>query len=316
MEPAGLLGDLAIFTRVVMARSVSAAALQLGAAKSSVSSRIAALERLVGARLLIRSRHGVQPTPAGERLAAAGRNLIADAEALLTEIRAGEDQITGTLRVTCAVGVADILLVPMLASFLRQHPALSVDVVATDLILDPRREGIDVSFRFGWLRRPEQGFVARRIGTYEGALVASPAYLATAGGEPTTPAALAQHTWIGSPAFGGMRQPLTLWDASGRRHKTVMTCRIRTTAPTQQREWVLSGLGITRLPRFFIADDLAKGALVRVLSDHRFEGPSLFAVYAREHAHSARVRALLTHIQRIGAEEKMARAAESLEATR
>jgi DNA-binding transcriptional LysR family regulator len=298
MEPAGLLGDLAIFTRVVTARSVSAAALQLGAAKSSVSSRIAALERLVGARLLIRSRHGVKPTPAGERLTAAGQSLIADAETLLAEIRAGEDRITGTLRVTCAVGVADTLLVPMLASFLAQHPALSVDVVATDLILDPRREGIDVSFRFGWLRRPEHGFVARRIGTYEGALVASPAYLAAAGGAPESPAALALHAWIGSPAFGGMRQPLTLWDASGRRHDTMMTCRIRTTAPTQQREWVLSGLGITRLPHFLVAADLATGALVRVLPDHRYEGPSLFAVYPREHARSARVRALLTHIQK------------------
>ncbi|HYF08714.1 MAG TPA: LysR family transcriptional regulator [Acetobacteraceae bacterium] len=297
MTSSGLLGDLAVFVRVVTAGSVTAAAVQLGAAKSSVSARLAALEHAVGARLLTRSRQGVRPTPAGERLAAAGAALIADTEALLADIRAGEGRISGTLRVTCAVGVADALLVPMLAGFLAEHPALSIDVVATDLIMDPRREGIDVAFRFGWLRRPEHGFVARRIGTYEGALVASPAYLRATGGVPDSPLALAGLHWIGSPAFGGMRQSLTLWDAAGRRHEVTMTCRIRTTAPTQQREWALAGLGVTRLPRFLVAEDLAAGRLTHVLPDHRYEGPSLFAVYPRENARAARVRALLAHVQ-------------------
>jgi DNA-binding transcriptional LysR family regulator len=98
-------------------------------------------------------------------------------------------------------------------------------------------------------------------------------------------------------AFGGMRQPLTLRDCVGRRHDLIMTCRIRTTAPTQQREWALAGLGITRLPRFLVADDLASGRLVHVLPDHRYDGPSLFAVYARENAGAARLRALLAHVQ-------------------
>lgn len=296
MERSGLLGDLAVFARVVTAGSISTAAAQLGAAKSSVSVRIAALETQVGAKLLTRSRDGVRPTPAGERLVAAGRGLVAEAEALLADIRAGEHRLAGTLRITCIVGVADTVLVPLLAGFLARHPALSVDVLATDLIVDQRREGVDVAFRFGWIRRAEAGYVARRIGTYEGALVASPAYL-DAAGLPRDAAALEAHAWIGSPAFGGMRQSLMLQDGRGQRHDLTMTCRIRTTAPTQQREWALAGFGITRLPRFLVEADLAAGRLVHVLPDHRYEGPSLFAVYARENARAPRLRALLTHIQ-------------------
>lgn len=301
MESSGLLGDLAVFARVVTAGSVSAAAAQLGASKSTVSARIAALEEQVGARLLIRSRQGVRPTTAGERLVAAARGLMVEVETMLADIRAGEGSIAGTLRITCTVGVADAVLVPLLAGFMARHPALSLDVVATDLILDQRREGVEVAFRFGWLRRPEQGFIARRIATYEGALCASPAYLASAGGAPETPAALARHAWIGSPAFGGMRQPLVLRDGAGQRHDVTMTCRVRTTAPTQQREWALAGLGITRLPQFLVAGDLEAGRLVRILPAYRYDGPSLYAVYAREHARSARVRALLTHIQEAAA---------------
>ncbi len=265
-------------------------------AKSSVSARITALEREVGTPLLFRSRSGVRPTSAGERLSAGGLGLVAEAEALLAGIRAGAQALSGTLRITCVVGVADAILVPLLAGFIARHPALSVDMLATDLIVDPRREGVDVAFRFGWLRRPEQGFIARRIGTYDGALVASPAYLAAAG-TPRRPAELERHAWIGSPAFGGMRQRLRLQDAGGRRHDLTMTCRIRTTAPTQQREWALAGLGITRLPRFLVEGDLAAKRLEQVLPGHRYEGPSLFAVYARENARSPRLRALLAHVQ-------------------
>lgn len=297
MERSGLLGDLAIFARILSAGGISAAAAQLGMAKSSLSARMAALEEQVGVPLLLRSRGGVRPTQAGERLALAGRGLMAQAEAALAEVRGGEDRLAGTLRITCVVGVADVILVPLLAGFLEQHAGLSVDVLATDVIVDPRREGVDVAFRFGWLRRPEQGFIARRIGTYEGALVAAPDYIAAAGGPPDDAEELPKHAWIGSPAFGGMRQALRLLGPDGRRHDLQMTCRIRTTAPTQQREWALSGLGITRLPRFLVSEDLAAGRLVQVLSDHRYEGPSLFAVYAREAAGSARVKALLAHLR-------------------
>jgi DNA-binding transcriptional LysR family regulator len=225
MESSGLLGDLAVYARVVTAGSISAAAAQLGASKSTVSARVASLEEQVGARLLVRSRLGVRPTLAGERLATAARGLMAEVETMLADIRAGEGAVAGTLRITCTVGVADAVLVPLLAGFMARHPALSLDVVATDLILDQRREGVDVAFRFGWIRRPEQGFVARRIATYEGALCASPSYLISAGGPPETPPALARHAWIGSPAFGGIRQALVLHDAAGRRHEAMMTCR-------------------------------------------------------------------------------------------
>lgn len=193
--------------------------------------------------------------------------------------------------------MADVILVPLLAGFLKQHAGLSVDVLATDVIVEPRREGGDIAFRFGWLRRPEQGFIARRIVTYEGALVAAPDYIAAAGRPPDDAAELPKHAWIGSPEFGGLRQALRLLGPDGRRHDLQMTCRIRTTAPTQQREWALAGLGITRLPRFLVSEDLAAGRLVQVLPDHRYEGPSLFALYAREAAGSARVKALLAHLR-------------------
>lgn len=170
--------------------------------------------------------------------------------------------------------MADTVLAPLLAGFLAAHPALRLDVAATDRIVDPRQEGIDVAFRFGWLRGAELGLVARRIGALEGVLCAAPAHLAAAGGAPHSPGDLGRHAWIGYAGFGGERQILALWEETGRRQEVALTCRVRTSSAFQVRDWVLAGLGVTRLPRMLIADALSRGDLVRVLPGCRFEGPS------------------------------------------
>lgn len=292
-----LLGDLALLDRVVSAGGISAAAAALGAAKSSVSTRISALEAELGVRLLVRSRSGARPTPAGERLLDAGRRLRGEAEAAIAAARGGEDALAGTLRLSCPVGMADAVLVPLLAGFLAAHPALRLDVAATDRIVDPRQEGIDVAFRFGWLRGAELGLVARRIGAYEGVLCAAPGYLDAAGGAPRSLPELGRHAWIGYAGFGGERQALALWDEAGRRHEVALACRVRTSSAFQVRDWALAGIGITRLPLMLVADALAEGRLMRVLPRWRFEGPSLHAVYPRDRLRPARVRALLAHLQ-------------------
>jgi DNA-binding transcriptional LysR family regulator len=290
-------GDLALLERVVTAGGISAAAAALGTAKSSVSARIGALEAQVGLRLLVRSSRGTRPTPAGERLLEAGRRLHAEVQAALAAARGDEAALAGTLRISCPVGMADSVLVPLLASFLAEHPALRLDIAATDRIVDPRQEGVDVAFRFGWLRGAELGLVARRIGTFEGVLCAAPAYLATVSGTLRNVEDLGRHAWIGYAGFGGERQTLLLTDESGRRHQVALTCRVRTSSAIQVRDWVLAALGVTRLPLMLIEPQLAAGQLVRVLSQCRFDGPSLYAVYSRDRLRPARVQALLGHLQ-------------------
>ncbi len=292
-----LLGDIALFDRVVAVGGISAAASALGLAKSSVSTRITALEAALGIRLLVRARSGTRPTPAGERLLEAGHRLRAEAEATLAAALGNEGVLAGTLRISCPVGMADAVLVPLLAAFLAAHPDLRLDVAATDRIVDPRAEGIDVAFRFGWLRGAELGLVARRIGSFEGVLCATPGHLAAAGGSPRRAEDLGRHAWIGYAGFGGERQTLALTDEGGKRHQIALTCRVRTSSAIQVLDWVLAGLGVTRLPLMLVQDHLAAGTLVRVLPRCRFDGPSLFAVYPRDRLRPARVRALLALIQ-------------------
>src|ERR1700693_3994471 len=98
------LNDIVVFARVVEAGSFTAAARLLGMPKTTVSRRIAALEREVGVRLVQRTTRSLNMTDAGrlyyEQSSQALRT-IEDANLLLAEARA---EPSGTIRISAPVG--------------------------------------------------------------------------------------------------------------------------------------------------------------------------------------------------------------------
>ncbi len=298
MREVGLLGHIRVLEAVARTSSVTAAADYLGMAKSSVSARLRELEKLVGAKLLSRSRRGMRTTQAGEMLLSSGQRLLREAEAAIAQIRGRENALEGLVRIACPTGIADSILVPMLAEFLRAHPKLDLSVLASDEIIDPTVSGVDVAFRFGWLQRAEEHLIVYRIGAYRGYLCCSPGYIEASANNLGSPRELLAHRWIGFSGFGSGAQALRLRHASGGREEVVLTPHILTTSATQCKQWALAGAGITRLPALMIAAELASGALVQVLPDYGFENPALFAVYPRDRHRPARVRALLEHLRR------------------
>lgn len=287
---------MALFLRVVRSGSVTAAAEQLGLAKSTVSSQLAALERGVGVPLLTRTRQGVRPTEAGRRMLRHAERLLGEAQAALDDVRADADVSTGTLRVSTPSGMVDVLLVPLLGEFLHRHPGVRLDVLATDTCLDLRQAEIDVAFRFG--RPPEGDVVARPLRAFEDVLCAAPAYLARAG-TPGSVDELADHRWVGFAGFGPMRQTLRLVDAAQRMRSVEIACRVRTSHGPSVKGWTLAGLGLCRMPRFLVDAELASGSLVRVLPGLRLDEPTLHAIHLPEHGRRAVVRALLDHLRQV-----------------
>jgi DNA-binding transcriptional LysR family regulator len=290
-----ILADLQLLARVAEAGGMSAAASILGASKSSISTRISRLETSVGVRLLTRSRLGTKTTGAGQKLLQMTQRVQGDVEEALASVRADEREAVGNLKLSCPAGIADPLIVPLLADFLRKHPAVTLDIRATDDIIDPRQGGIDLAFRFGWLHGAESGLVARRIGTHRGIICVSPNHLS--GIPPVTqPAHLLKLKWIGYSEFGGMTQRLKIRDPNGRTHSLELTANVRTSSALQVKSWAIEGLGATRLPEFLIRDDIASGRLVSVLPQYTFAEPSLFLLYARDRYRPMRLRVLISHL--------------------
>ncbi|CAB3770717.1 LysR family transcriptional regulator [Burkholderia sp. MSh2] len=255
---------LALFVDVVDQQSFSAAARRLGVAASSVTRRIDRLETQLGIRLLHRTTHALRPTEAGQLLYGRATRMLAELRGLQEDLHSQHDEPSGLLRVDCPAPFGRRHLMAALAAFMQRHPALQVDLLLTDSMVDLQgaRLGadVDLAVRIGPLE--DTRFVATVLAPQRRVLCASAAYLARRG-EPESPDALAGHdclAWHGAPPPGA-------WRFGERRHVPVQP-RFRSNHSEALLEAAIGGLGLAHLPTWLAGDALRDGRLRAVLPQY------------------------------------------------
>lgn len=101
------------FVRVVEAGSFSAVALQAGAAQSAIAKQVAALEAVLGARLLNRTTRSLSLTEEGQRCFEQAQRLVAEVAEAESVVRSASRQLSGRLHVAAAVGFGRMTLMPI-----------------------------------------------------------------------------------------------------------------------------------------------------------------------------------------------------------
>src|SRR5258708_34380313 len=127
--PRGTLNDLDAFMVVARDRSFTKAAAKLGVSQSALSHTIRALEARLGVRLLTRTTRSVSSTQAGERLLQTIGPRFDEIDGELAALSDFREKPAGTIRLTAADYAADAILWPNLATFLRQYPDITVEIV-------------------------------------------------------------------------------------------------------------------------------------------------------------------------------------------
>src|SRR5712672_4259812 len=123
------INDLRAFIAVARERSFTRAAAQLGVSQSALSHTVRGLEERLGVRLLTRTTRSVAPTEAGERLL---RNLgprFDEIEAELEAVRELRTKPAGTIRITATGFAIDTVLLPKVASLLREFSDIRVEMI-------------------------------------------------------------------------------------------------------------------------------------------------------------------------------------------
>jgi DNA-binding transcriptional LysR family regulator len=184
------LEEWRVFAAVAGLRSFSKAAKRLGKSPQSVTRAVAALEERIGTRLLNRTTRSVSLTNDGEHYLERSRRALGEFEALEAPLEA---ELRGTLSITAPVLYGQLLVVPIVASFLDHHPRVDARLVLLDRVVSLVDEAIDVGVRIGQL--PDSSLIARHVGDVRNVLVASPKYLERAG-TPRSPDSLAKHACI------------------------------------------------------------------------------------------------------------------------
>ncbi len=282
------LGHMAVFVRVVEARSFSAAARALGTTTSAVSKRVARLEERLGVRLLARTTRRVSLTEPGASLYERASRILRDIESAEVEVSRYSAEPRGTLRVSAPTALAEARVVPHLGRLLDRHPAVSVELSVSDRFVDLVAERYDVALRVGAVEA--EGLVVRRLGEEPAVVVASPDYLARRG-TPGEPDDLMQHDCLRYT----LASPRAEWRFTVRRRERVIPVagRFASDHGGAIRIAALAGLGLAWMPRFLVEDDLRGGRLVHVLARWETRTYPLQAVLPPGRQHPPKVRAFV-----------------------
>jgi DNA-binding transcriptional LysR family regulator len=291
------LNAVAVLARVVELSGFRGAATALGLPRSTVSLKVAELERQLGVRLLDRTTRVVRPTDACRRYLETARpalDALSDASRRLADL---EVEPTGVLRITAPPEAGYFLFGRVIATYLARHPKVRVDAVLTARRVDLVDEGFDLALRAGELA--DSSLVAHTIGPPASlALCASPAYLKRRSA-PRHPSDLAEHDCL----VMSDRQEPTRWEFRDKRRRVHVDVvpRVSINSFVVLRDLVVQGHGIAWLPPFLGAPLLASGALRELLVSFRPPPRAYHALYPRSRSLSSKVRAFVDVLAKEGA---------------
>jgi DNA-binding transcriptional LysR family regulator len=276
-----------IFVRTAECGSLAAAARQLNISPPAVTRTVAALEELIGTRLLARTTRSVKLTEAGARYLEDCRRILADIEEAEAAAAGSYATPAGTLTVTAPVQFGRIYVLPVITEYMSRHPAVVVRTLFVDRMLNMIEESADVGVRIGHLA--DSGQAAIRVGMVRRILCAAPEYLSRHEA-PRTPRDLRDHQVIGSAGLGASPE----W-RFGREGKTTVTLRPRLICNTIDAALAaaIDGQGIARLLSYQVAPAVAEGRLRIMLAEHEAAPVPIHVVNPEGRRASAKVRAFI-----------------------
>lgn len=280
-----LWSGLAVFAEIVEAGSFAKAAVRLGLSASALSHAMRALETKLDVRLLDRTTRSLAPTQAGEDLLLRLRPAMAAVEEGLSALDVSRDRPRGRIRVNAHRPAAVHIVLPRLASFTRDCPEVSVELVVNDGLVDIVAERFDCGVRHE--EELQRDMISIRISDAVPLIfVASPGYIAEHG-QPEKPEDLAQHRCINyRHTSSGMVHSWAFVREGATFERTVPSTFV-TNDVDVMRDAALAGVGVSCLIAEQAAAHIASGALVEVLPGWAPQLPPNYLYYPSRRQPSA-----------------------------
>lgn len=290
------LRTMRLFVRVVERGSFSGAAVDFGLSHGMASAAIKALEVRLGVELIRRTTRRMALTEAGEEYLDRARRILSEVDALDEAFAEGRGKVTGSLTLQVPAAFARLVLSPSLGDFLDRHPALTLRVISRDRLPDMIAEPIDLFVYTGPL--PDSSLSLRSLGRFPILTVASPNYIARHGA-PQTIEEIDRHRQIDilSATTGRVLDWRFLRD--GRHVPRPGGAGLSFESSESAIAACMGGAGVLQNISYALADPIASGRLVPVLTDHIDPGPDLSLLTRRLPRPPARLRAMVAHLEQV-----------------
>jgi LysR family transcriptional regulator, regulator for bpeEF and oprC len=272
------LNALRDFAAVARAGSFTAAAGMLSLPKTTLSTRIAALEAAAGLRLFDRTTRSLRLTDDGADLLAHATVILAEAEAAAEGLADRTAAVAGRLRLSAPVLLGETLVAPALAMLCAVHPGLLVEVELSDRRVDLVTEGFDLALRVGEMT--DSTLVTRRIAVTRQRLVGPGA------------GALSHPDQIDPARALPFRGAPWTFHREGRQVTVVPAARLRLESLAMQAAAVRAGPWLALLPDLLVGPAIAAG-LEEGLPDWTAAPISVHAVFPARRLMPPRLRAVI-----------------------
>lgn len=167
--------DVRVFAAVARAASLLRGAREAGLDRSTASRRISTLERAVGARLFLRTREGLRLSAVGERLLQQAERMAAAAREFERTVTDDVEEVRGRVKLATTEALAATLVRRGLLELHTRHPALELELLGSNAVVDLTRGEADIALRVSKIDQPS--LRVRRIMRVPFAAFASDAYL-------------------------------------------------------------------------------------------------------------------------------------------
>ncbi|PLP99111.1 LysR substrate-binding domain-containing protein [Cupriavidus pauculus] len=291
------LNDLYYFVKVVDHGGFTQAGLALGAPKSKLSRRIAALEARYGVRLLQRSTRHFSVTETGREFYERCIGVLVEAEAAREVMERERSEPQGIVRMACPTTLLEYRVAGLVAQFMLAYPKVQVHLEATNRRVDVIGERLDLALRVRFPPLENSDLVMRVLSESHQRLVACPALMAgrTLPRNPAELAGLPSLDW-GPPRSHAWQLIGPAGQSAEVRHQP----RYVTDDMSALRKAAQTGVGIVQLPCMVVEDDLRDGTLIDVLPGWAPKGGIIHAVFPSRRGLMPNVRLLIdyfaTHI--------------------
>jgi len=283
--------DLFWLVAVVDAGTLSAAAERHGVSGAAVSKRLRLLEQRLSVRLLERNARRLRTTEAGEMYYRRGKRLLEAFAELEENVSSTNELLRGTIRINSPHSFALLRLADPVATFMREHPEVNVQIHLDDSYIDINDSDYDIVIRIGKLE--DSSVVSRRVASTSILCCASPEYLATYG-EPLKPEELSDRDCLIYNQFYSWG-----FSKSGERQEVAMNGSVQSDNGQFLSLLAERGHGVILQPYFIVQSALERGSLTRILSDYHIDEVGVYALYPSRQYLPQKIKRFVSHLKNV-----------------
>lgn len=267
----------------------------LGISPSAISQAIRQLEKRLGVTLLSRTTRSTRLTEAGERFLQEAGPALDQILAAMDNVGTFAEKPSGTLRLNLPRIVYPNILEPMIISFTKKYPDITVELYFEDELSDIVSGGFDAGIRLTELTAKDM--VAFKIfGPIKHVVVGSPKYLKKMG-RPKHPKDLLAHNCI-TFRFG-KTSIYDRWEFEhkGKESQVQVKGSIISNDSIAMLNAALNDVGLVYYIEEMIEDKIRSGKLEIVLEQYSCKGDGFYLYFPKRSQVLPKLRAFIEHVQ-------------------